>query len=87
MLFFSSLLPILTLSSKKNTHNNDDGSDDDDDAGWITPDNIGQIKRVETKTANIDELVKRKKVGVACITTDYAMQNILIQVRCCFMQY
>jgi len=69
-----------TSLSSKNTHNNDDGSDDDDDAGWITPDNIGQIKRVETKTANIDELVKRKKVGVACITTDYAMQNILIQM-------
>jgi RNA-binding protein NOB1 len=54
---------------------------DDDDAGWITPDNIGQMKRSASKVASLDDLVQRAKVGVACITTDYAMQNVIIQVH------
>ncbi|KAK6185464.1 hypothetical protein SNE40_007691 [Patella caerulea] len=50
-------------------------SDDDDDGGWITPSNIKEIREkmgdVNTEKAN---------VPVGCITTDFAMQNVLIQM-------
>lgn len=38
------------------------------------------MKSIDARVASLDELVKRKQVGVACITTDYAMQNVLLQV-------
>lgn len=43
--------------------------------GWITPKNIGAIK----KTGN-DESEMTEPVKVACLTTDFAMQNVLIQL-------
>ncbi|XP_062327918.1 RNA-binding protein NOB1 [Osmerus eperlanus] len=52
----------------------DDGGDDDDGGGWITPSNIKQVQ-METGhwTAPAD-------VKVGCLTTDFAMQNVLIQI-------
>ncbi|KAJ3593382.1 hypothetical protein NHX12_005717 [Muraenolepis orangiensis] len=50
----------------------DDGSDDG--GGWITPSNIKQVQLESgdwTAPANV-------KVG--CLTTDFAMQNVLIQI-------
>lgn len=48
---------------------------DDDDAGWITPGNISKVKK------NFgSEVVEEKEVDVACITTDFAMQNVLKQI-------
>jgi len=49
------------------------GSDDDDDDGWITPSNIKDIKN-----KMVDEEEVNIKVG--CITTDFAMQNVLKQI-------
>ncbi|CAG8439831.1 11424_t:CDS:2 [Cetraspora pellucida] len=52
--------------------------DDDDEEGWITPDNImkyqekEQILEMKTK--------KDENIKVACITTDYSMQNVLLQM-------
>jgi len=43
--------------------------------GWITPRNIGSIKR----EGNGDE-DRSEPVKVACLTTDFAMQNVLIQM-------
>ena len=53
---------------------NDDveSEDDDDDEGWITPANVKQKKR-EMNGAEGDE-DKQKRVAVACMTTDFAMQ-------------
>uniref|UniRef100_UPI00398EEB42 RNA-binding protein NOB1 isoform X2 n=1 Tax=Pristiophorus japonicus TaxID=55135 RepID=UPI00398EEB42 len=48
--------------------------DDDDDDGWITPSNIQQI----CQDMGCSETVANVKVG--CITTDFAMQNVLIQM-------
>jgi len=48
-------------------------SADSDDEGWITPDNIHTFdKKVESDTT--------ESIGVGCITTDYAMQNVLLQM-------
>nr|XP_012148772.1 PREDICTED: RNA-binding protein NOB1 [Megachile rotundata] len=54
----------------------DDGDDDDDDDnGWITPQNICSIKK------ELDsELLEEKPAVVACLTMDFAMQNVLKQI-------
>lgn len=48
--------------------------DDDDDEGWITPDNIKSIKQ------NLAGGKEAANVAVGCLTTDFAMQNVLIQM-------
>ncbi|KAK5873493.1 hypothetical protein PBY51_018529 [Eleginops maclovinus] len=48
--------------------------DEDDGGGWITPSNINQVKLESSDwTAPAD-------VTVGCLTTDFAMQNVLIQI-------
>ncbi|XP_053678326.1 RNA-binding protein NOB1 [Anopheles nili] len=58
-------------------HNSDEAEEesDDDDGGWITPSNIVQVKR--DIGMNLHEEVEAR---VACITTDYALQNVLKQI-------
>ncbi|KAL3280598.1 hypothetical protein HHI36_003830 [Cryptolaemus montrouzieri] len=50
--------------------------DDDDDSGWITPSNIAAAKK-QLQSEEIEE----KEVKVACMTTDFAMQNVLKQLN------
>ncbi|XP_053461254.1 RNA-binding protein NOB1 isoform X2 [Nycticebus coucang] len=51
------------------------GEDSDDDGGgWITPSNIKQIQQ-EMEQCDIP-----KDVRVGCVTTDFAMQNVLLQM-------
>ncbi|XP_073706396.1 RNA-binding protein NOB1-like [Garra rufa] len=55
----------------------EDGDDDDDDGdggGWITPSNI---KQVQMDAGNWGPTAD---VNVGCVTTDFAMQNVLIQI-------
>ncbi|XP_012292919.1 RNA-binding protein NOB1 [Aotus nancymaae] len=47
---------------------------DDDAGGWITPSNIKQIQQ-ELEQCNVP-----KDVRVGCVTTDFAMQNVLLQL-------
>lgn len=52
----------------------DDKEDDDDGGGWITPGNIKEVKMDSADwTAPAD-------IKVGCLTTDFAMQNVLIQI-------
>ncbi|XP_006156990.1 RNA-binding protein NOB1 [Tupaia chinensis] len=51
----------------------EEGSDDDG-GGWITPSNIKQIQR-ELEQCDVPEDVR-----VGCVTTDFAMQNVLLQM-------
>nr|XP_018905195.1 PREDICTED: RNA-binding protein NOB1 [Bemisia tabaci] len=56
----------------------DDSSNEDyevDDEGWITPENIIEMKR---KMGG--ELIEDKPVVVGCLTMDFAMQNVLKQI-------
>ncbi|XP_030582363.1 RNA-binding protein NOB1 isoform X1 [Archocentrus centrarchus] len=51
-----------------------ENDDSDDGGGWITPSNIKQVKMDSADwTAPAD-------VKVGCLTTDFAMQNVLIQI-------
>ncbi|XP_034016217.1 RNA-binding protein NOB1 [Thalassophryne amazonica] len=53
----------------------EDGDDDDDEGGgWITASNITQVKMESA------DCMAPADVKVACLTTDFAMQNVLIQV-------
>ncbi|XP_071779261.1 RNA-binding protein NOB1 [Centroberyx gerrardi] len=53
----------------------EEGDDDDDDGGgWITPGNINQVKMES------GDWMAPADVRVGCLTTDFAMQNVLIQI-------
>lgn len=49
---------------------------DNDDEGWITPSNIKSAKKNYSS-----DVLEDKEVEVACITTDFAMQNVLKQMN------
>ncbi|KAJ8313205.1 hypothetical protein KUTeg_009246 [Tegillarca granosa] len=53
----------------------EDNQDDDDGDGWITPANIREIKE---KMGNVN--TEMANVAVGCLTTDFAIQNVLIQM-------
>ena len=59
---------------------NEDGSDSDSDGGdWITPSNLKQ-KQAEDAAPDSAEATPQKKMEVAVLTTDFAMQNVLLQM-------
>merc|ERR1712137_1293975 len=49
--------------------------DDSDDEGWITPDNFTSVL-----FQSDEPVVEDDRVFVACCTTDFAMQNVLLQM-------
>ncbi|KAI9344298.1 Nin one binding Zn-ribbon like-domain-containing protein [Obelidium mucronatum] len=55
---------------------NDGGEDD----GWITPGNIAKIKAQHEQKIQT-QLAAQGKVSVGCITSDFAMQNVLLQMN------
>src|SRR5579871_5422118 len=61
-------------------HSNSSQSEASDLEGWITPSNI---KKYQQKEANnfISTETEPKTMQVATITTDYAMQNVLLQMN------
>lgn len=54
----------------------DDDDDDDDETGWITPSNLTEMKNACGK-----DIAEEKKARVACMTTDFAVQNVLKQIN------
>jgi len=52
-------------------------NDDDDDDSWITPSNLKDKKKQFTGDFRGEQ---ESKVAVACMTTDFAMQNVLKQI-------
>ncbi|ODN04581.1 RNA-binding protein NOB1 [Orchesella cincta] len=52
--------------------------DDDDDDGWITPSNYkNKLKEMEG-VGDVEE--SAEQIPVACITTDFAMQNVMLHI-------
>lgn len=59
-------------------------AEEDDDAGeWITPDNIQKVKGAQGQSWQIQTVkpTGSSHVQVACVTSDFAMQNVLLQMR------
>ncbi|KAK2854346.1 hypothetical protein Q5P01_007007 [Channa striata] len=52
----------------------EEDEEDDDGGGWITPSNIKQVKMDSA------DWMAPGDVRVGCLTTDFAMQNVLIQI-------
>uniref|UniRef100_A0A3P8RL23 RNA-binding protein NOB1 n=1 Tax=Amphiprion percula TaxID=161767 RepID=A0A3P8RL23_AMPPE len=68
------LLGLLVNDEDKENEPEEEDEDEDDGGGWITPSNIRQVKMDSADwTAPAD-------VTVGCLTTDFAMQNVLIQI-------
>ncbi|KAL6042285.1 20S-pre-rRNA D-site endonuclease nob1 [Balamuthia mandrillaris] len=63
-------------------HDSQEGSsadgENDDEGGWITPDNLAEVNRKRMGTQLSKNGWGEAKVG--CMTTDYAMQNVLLQM-------
>ncbi|KAI5098477.1 RNA-binding protein NOB1 isoform X1 [Silurus meridionalis] len=67
------------LTSRSNRKENDVGieeedAEEEDGGGWITPSNIKQIQM------NAGEHQVSENITVGCLTTDFAMQNVLVQI-------
>jgi len=48
---------------------------EDDGGEWITPDNVNEMKLKHGK-----ELISNEPISVGCITADFAMQNVILQM-------
>lgn len=57
------------------SEDNESESDDSDGGEWITPGNLA-AKKIEIEQGEFEE----KTVEVACITSDFAMQNVMKQI-------
>lgn len=57
--------------------------EEEDNNGWITPKNVKKIrhKAFQAKLSSENELNHNEKMEVACITTDFAMQNTILQMN------
>jgi len=53
--------------------------DDDDDEGWITPKNVAALRAKRRSGQAAAEADQHPSV-VGCITADFAMQNVLMQI-------
>ncbi|KAI9310723.1 Nin one binding Zn-ribbon like-domain-containing protein [Dichotomocladium elegans] len=58
----------------------EDDDDEDDESGWITPENVAEYKAAEMGV-KAEELKQPTVMGVACMTGDFAMQNVLLQMN------
>lgn len=58
----------------------EDDEDDDEGGEWITPDNVDEYKAAEIGVT-ADELRKKAIMAVGCMTADFAMQNVLLQMN------
>ncbi|KYM82393.1 Ras-related protein Rab-2 [Atta colombica] len=69
------ILASVDTSKSDESFEDKDKDDDGGDSGWITPANVSSIKK------QIDsEILEEKAATVACLTMDFAMQNVLMQM-------
>ncbi|XP_076470243.1 RNA-binding protein NOB1-like isoform X2 [Babylonia areolata] len=79
----SDVLPENLLEEEEDKEAEEEGMEEemdnngDDDEGWITPSNISNVKR---QMGMGSAEAEKTRVPVACLTTDFAMQNVLIQM-------
>lgn len=62
--------------SEKDSDEGSESDEDDDESSWITPSNLAEKKSICGK-----EMMEEKPVRVACMSTDYALQNVLKQIN------
>ncbi|XP_068941574.1 RNA-binding protein NOB1 isoform X1 [Petaurus breviceps papuanus] len=60
--------------SEGSAEEEEEDGDEDEDGGWITPSNIKQVQQ------ELGQYDSPDNVQVGCVTTDFAMQNVLLQM-------
>ncbi|KAJ1548557.1 Nin1 binding protein [Cladochytrium tenue] len=58
--------------------------EDDGEGEWITPSNIAK-KKAKMEKQGQKTRPQKGKMAVACITSDFAMQNVLLQMNLCLL--
>ncbi|KAI8359990.1 Nin one binding Zn-ribbon like-domain-containing protein [Blakeslea trispora] len=58
----------------------EEDSSDEEGGDWITPDNVDEYKAAEIGVT-ADELRNKAVMAVGCMTADFAMQNVLLQMN------
>ncbi|CZT21835.1 related to art-4 protein [Ramularia collo-cygni] len=58
----------------------DDPDSDSDGGGWITPGNLKK-KQAEDASASTKQIAEPKTMQVAVLTSDFAMQNVILQMN------
>ncbi|XP_070506371.1 RNA-binding protein NOB1 [Chironomus tepperi] len=66
----------MELDQEEESSDNESNTSDNDDESWITPSNIKNVKKNFSS-----DVLEEKEVEVGCITTDFAMQNVLKQMN------
>lgn len=56
--------------------------DSDGEGEWITPENVADRKQRDLLRISAQPTAGQPASGIACMTTDFAMQNVLLQMRC-----
>lgn len=64
-------------NSDSDEDDSQDSDDDDDESSWITPSNINEMKSACGK----DILDETDQARIACMSTDFAVQNVLKQIN------
>ena len=73
--------PETEIESKiDSAHTSAESQDDSDSDGWITPSNLKK-KQAEEKTSSSTPAEEPKVVQVGVLTTDFAMQNVILQMN------
>lgn len=67
-------------TSKVNSTQPSQEDSDSDSEGWITPSNLKQ-KQAEDAAPAAADAYPQKKMEVAVLTTDFAMQNVILQIN------
>lgn len=67
------------IDSAHNSAESQNGSDSDSE-GWITPSNL-KAKQAEDAGSKIEQASEPKVMQAAVLTTDYAMQNVILQMN------
>lgn len=70
------------LVQKETPETNDESEEDDCDDEWITPDNLQTYLHAKDDQAqhNKNEEDDSRKISVEVVTSDFAMQNVLMQI-------
>lgn len=69
-----------TIASAENQQAQDDQDEESDDGGWITPSNLKKHQDKDANTAS-SPTSEPTSMQVALITSDFAMQNVLLRMN------
>ncbi|GAB7364220.1 hypothetical protein MBLNU230_g4770t1 [Neophaeotheca triangularis] len=75
--------PRLDITQNSTSNPPDDIEDDhssDDGGGWITPSNLKKKQAIDSTGSSKLETTEPKTMQAAVLTTDYAMQNVILQI-------